>query len=1040
MRAQGLHVVLILAVLQPGRARADDAVDFSRDVRPILAERCFECHSADKRRGALRLDSRAALLEGGNTGPAIAPGDVRASLLMQRVRGEGGEARMPLNRAPLSDEQIELLTRWIEQGAAWPGPAGAARDEQQHWAYVKPTRGQPPRVEHDAWARNDVDRFVLARLEREGLQPSPAADEPALLRRVCLDLIGLPPTPAQMERFLADPSERAYERLVDELLGSPHYGERWARPWLDLARYADSNGYEKDRLRTMWPFRDWVIDALNRDLPFDVFTLEQLAGDMLPNATLAQKVASGFHRNSMLNEEGGVDPEEYRSFTVVDRANTTATVWLGSTIACAQCHNHKFDPFSQKDYYQFYAFFNNTPLEVRRDEVNDLFENSPKVRIPLPDEAELRARIAQLELLLSPDDPAVAAALAAWEQSVAAPVRWTVLDPREFAVEGGAVALGLPDRSILISGGNPDSATYRYAGSCRLPNVTAVRLEVLADDSLGPARGPGRTSHGNFVLTDFRLRAPQPSDLGADRGVPPWGVPAADYEQRTGGEYWAVAGAVDDDPRTGWAIMPEGGRDHVAIFPLQSPIASIAGVVELDFTLAQNFGAQHTIGRLRISATDDSGDVARDTLPAAVRADLAVAPASRSPEQRKRLYDGFIERSPQFRTLRSERAALQRRLDEAPTSLVMQELPQPRATHVQLRGNFLTPGDAVQPDVPRVLPPLPPGAPRDRVTLARWLTSPENPLTARVQVNRLWEAYFGRGLVETSEDFGTRGERPTHPELLDWLACEFVERGWSLKAIHRLIVTSATYRQSSCVTPALLHADPYNKLLARAPRIRLEAELVRDQALAIGGLLSPKVGGPSVMPLQPAGVWAAASSADNGRWRTSAGEDRFRRGLYTFWRRSSPYPAMVTFDAPNREVACTRRSRTNTPLQALTILNDPEFIAPAAGLAQRVLRDAPPDARARLALAFRLCLTRAPSEAESERLLAYLSDQLAHFRQEWAAAEALVATAVRQGGPARQDTAASGPAQAEAGSAAELAAWTMLANVLLNLDETLTRG
>ncbi len=763
---------------------ADGQISFERDVRPIFASACYDCHGPAKRKGQLRLDISAAALKGGNAGPIFTPGKPDESNLIDRILGRGDEQRMPLDRDPLPDACIKILTAWVEQGAIWPDD-GLPIDhgqEERHWAYVPPVRMEPPSPAETLkkWPKNPIDNFVLDEMTRHQLAPTAEAERSQLLRRVTLDLTGLPPTVEEANAYLADTRPDAYERLVDRLLASPRYGERWARPWLDLARYADSHGYEKDGGRSVWPYRDWVIDALNADMPFDQFTIEQIAGDLLPNPTHSQLIATGFHRNSMINEEGGVDAEEYRVNAVIDRANTTATVWLGATLGCAQCHDHKFDPYSQKDYYRFFAFFNTTEEESRLVSGSEMQEISPKLDVSGSDVTERRDAI--------------------------------------------------------------------------------IRLE-------------------SFVK------------------------------------------AVGDD-------APEAVR------------------AKKDLEVLRN-GQKPTV-----------------------------------------------------------------------TTLVMREQKTARQSHILNRGSFMSPGDPVEPGVPAALGSLPETSHATRADLAHWLVSGSNPVTARVTVNRLWELHFGRGIVETSEDFGTRGTPPVQPRLLDWLATELIAQKWSLKAIHRLIVTSATYRQAPRVTPAALEADSNNHFLARGPRFRLEAEIVRDQALSIGGLISLKMGGPPVFPVQPPGIWASPYSANN--WTTSEGEDLHRRAIYTYWRRSSPYPQFVSFDAPPRQVACTRRARTNTPLQALTTLNDPVFFEAAQGLAKRVL-DRPESER--LDFAMRACVCRSPTPQERDRLTALLQQQIENYRQHPGAAADVAGNA--------NNTGMGKP---------ELAAWTVVCNVLLNLDEVLTNG
>ncbi len=695
-------------------------VDFSRDIEPIFANRCYECHGEKKSKSSFRLDDKTRAFQGGDSGkPFLIPGKSSQSQIILRVAGlVNADEVMPATGERLTAQQIGLLEAWIDQGASWPDSL-----KPPHWAYVKPVRPALPKVRHSGWPRNAIDNFILARLEKEKLTPSEEADRVTLIRRLSLDLTGLPPSVEEVDAFVADKSEDAYGQLVDRLLASPHFGERWARVWLDLARYADSHGYEKDPPRSMWPYRDWVINAFNRNMPFDQFTIEQIAGDMLPNATQEQKIASGFNRNTMINTEGGVDPEQSRVETIVDRVNTTATVWLGSTLACAQCHNHKYDPFAQKEYYQFFAFFNNA--------------DEPKLDLPTAEqtarEKQLSSDVTRLEAEFKKATPELTAAQTAWET--------------------------------------------------KAKNDLALAAAVTNKESAGP--------------------------------------------------------------------------------DISSNIVSI----------------------------------------------LKVAGAARTAEQRDQISDYFRSQAPELKTVRDQLAEArkaQEELKEAiPTTLVMQERGEPRESHVLIRGNFLNPAERVYPGVPAILPPLPKGQPTNRLALARWLVSTDNPLTARVTMNRFWEQIFGRGLVETVEDFGTQGERPTHPELLDWMATEFMRRSWNMKAMLRLIVTSATYRQSSRSTPELIERDPYNRLYARAPRFRVSAEAVRDIALEASGLLSPKIGGPSVYPYQPDGVWTQLYSSD--QWATSKGEDKYRRGIYTFWRRTSAYPAFMSFDAPSRELICPRR-------------------------------------------------------------------------------------------------------------------------------------
>ncbi len=874
-------------LLWPALARgAENAVDFKRDVQPIFQARCTRCHGAEQQRSQLRLDSRTGALRGGMSGAVVLPGDSRGSALFQRITGVL-QPSMPFEGSPLPAEEIARIQTWIDAGA--PGAVDAEPPDQRHWAYRKPVRPEPPAVANAAWIRNPIDRFVLARLEREGLTPAPEANRETLIRRVSLDLVGLPPTLAEVDAFLADTSPDAYEKVVDRLLASPHYGERWARPWLDLARYADTNGYEKDRRRSAWMYRDWVIDALNQDLSFRDFTIQQIAGDMLPGATTAQKIATGFHRNTLLNQEGGIDVEEARWETLVDRVNTTAFTWLGSTVACAQCHNHKFDPISQKDYYRMMAFFDNAEYRVQGlgEVVTDKWIVEPDLELAPPEVLKKRDALkAEAEALKKTIDASdLGAEIAAWETALESrPPRWIVLRPVRFTSAYTAALEKKEDGSLLVSGPKPERDTYTVTVRTPGAAITALRLEALPDPSL-PASGPGRSSSGNFVLTRLGVRA-GPETIPLVRAV-------ADFSE----DGRSVAQAIDESEDSGWSIDGQQGRAHTAVFLPGKPIRAGGGT--LTVTLEHTAGSPgSTLGRFRLSATSSANPWGGIQVPEEIRKILDTAPMARTAEQTKVLTDYYRPLAASLDAPRARLAAVRRELEaiQIPTAMVLRERAgsEPPSTLLRVRGSYMSPGERVYAATPAFLPPIPEGRPRNRLGLAYWLVDEENPLTARVAVNRSWEQLFGRGLVLTSEDFGTQGEPPTHPELLDWLATTFTSQGWSAKKLHRLMVTSATYRQSSRATPALLERDPYNRLLARGPRFRVEAETVRDIALAVSGLLSPKVGGPSVFPDQPDGVWDNPYSKD--KWTLSEGEDRYRRSLST---RSSAGP---------RPIRCSPRS------------------------------------------------------------------------------------------------------------------------------------
>jgi mono/diheme cytochrome c family protein len=820
---------------QPDTAKLPPAargvMDFERDIRPIFQARCLSCHGTEKQKGGLRLDGRDGALKGSNSGTVITPGQSGASRLIHVVGGLDAETRMPPYGKPLSAAEVGRLRAWIDQGAKWPAEKTAARSVRvraKHWAFLRPERSVPPPVAQAGWVRNPIDAFILARLEAEKIAPAPEADRVTLIRRVSLDLLGLPPTPEQVAAFVNDHRPGAYERLVDRLLASPHHGERWGRHWLDLARYADSDGFEKDTGRPFaWRYRHWVIAALNRDLPFDQFTVEQLAGDLLPSATVEQKVATGFHRNTLTNKEGGVDPEQFRVEQVVDRVNTTAKVFLGVTLGCAQCHDHKYDPFSQREYYQMFAFFNSDR------EVN--------IPAPLP-EAEAR------------------------------------------------------DREIRIA----------------------------------------------FFKKEAALRDAIASYLA--RELP------------TSQQTWETT------------LKPEQ----------------------------------------------------KEKLPPNVRAILAVAGAERSEQQKTDMAAYYARIDRKLAGLRKALAAYRK---SGPATTQAQTLAQgpARKTHVLIRGDFLRPGVAADPGTPEVLSPLKASGKRTRLDLARWIVDPANPLTARVIVNWLWEHHFGRGLVATPEDFGTQGQKPSHPQLLDWLATEFIGQKWSLKAMHKLILTSATYRQSSRTRPELQQRDAHNTLLARQNRLRLEAEVIRDVALAASGLLVPRIGGPSVRPPQPSGI-SELTYAGSARWIESKGPDRYRRGLYTWFQRTSPYPMLMTFDSPDSNVCCVRRDRTNTPLQALTLLNDTVFTECAQALGRRILDLPAAKVEERIDYAFRLCLARRPATSELVLLRGLYEDLVRVCRKQPGEAARLL-----------------GKMKPNGVSIPEAAAWVALARTVMNLDEFVTR-
>lgn len=1048
-RLKLLNIALVswlVAALAGAAAAAEvQPIDFNRQVRPILSERCFLCHGPDagSREAELRLDVRESAVEDRGGYAAIAPSDAVASELLARVKAED-DSRMPPpgHGPPLPAEEVAVLERWIAEGAPYAG----------HWAFETPRRPDLPKVRQQAWVRNPIDQFVLARLEQEGLKPSAEAPRETLIRRLSLDLTGLPPGLEEVDRFLADDSPDAYEQLVDRLLASPHYGERMALPWLYAARYADTNGYQSDGARVMWRWRDWVIEAFNRNLPYDQFTVEQLAGDLLPGATLDQQIATGFNRNHRGNSEGGIIAEEYLVEYVVDRVETTAAVWLGLTAGCARCHDHKYDPLTQREFYQLYAYFNSIPELGRVVRVGN---SPPHVKSPTPAMQkqldQLDERLAAAQAQVERDQHALADAQTSWEAALPrdVPLDWTI-------TEGLVLHEPLDGTS---------------SGQVSVAN--AERKSPRAARYLGGALGASVEFDGGYSLV-LGERAgfdkEQPFTLAAWVHIPADGGGAViakmdDANSSTGYELFIEARRVQLNLVNRWlddalriesidALEPERWHHVAATYAAGENPASVR--LYIDGRLRKTRTLLATLSNpikteqpLRIGGRSQSGQfrgriddvrIYDRVLPvnevgviaAQRRVDeiAAIAEPRRSDSERAKIRACYLaEYAPaELIASQAEAAKAKRQRDtffeSIPTTMVMQELPEPKPAFLLTRGAYDRPGEQVERGVPSFLPPLRDEASNDRLALARWLVDPQHPLTARVTVNRFWQMLLGRGLVETSEDFGSQGQWPSHPELLDWLARELVDSGWDVKRFVRLIVTSATYRQSSQVTPQLVARDPANVLLARGARFRLSAELLRDQALAASGLLVPTIGGPSVKPYQPEGIWEEIGNV-GVRYDQGHGDDLYRRSLYTYWKRTAPPPSMMTFDATSREICTVRFSRTNTPLQALDLMNDVIYVEAARMLAERAMREASADPRERIAHAFRLVLARRPSEAELVVLTASHQRQLQHYTQHAEQAVALLKVGER-------------PADAKL-DPAELAALANVCGLILNLDEAVTK-
>lgn len=1024
------NLLLMPAVLLVFAVRFCSAaeVDFSRDIRPILSDKCFRCHGpdADNREADLRLDLREVAVETG----AIRPGDPKTSGILERIMSDDPDMVMPppSTDKTISPDETKLLQAWISAGAEY----------SDHWAFVPPKRPELPVVRNNKWIRNPIDRFITARLEAQQIRPGEPADRITLIRRLYLDLLGLPPAPAEVEAFVADKRDNAYQELVVRLLDSPHFGERWGRWWLDAARYADSDGYEKDKQRSVWFYRDWVINALNDDMPYNDFVIRQIAGDLLPQAVQADLVATGFLRNSMVNEEGGADPEQFRVEGMFDRMDAIGKSILGITTQCAQCHTHKYDPFSQREYYQMFAALNDF-----HEATATVFTRSQETQ-----RQKVLNGIAKIEEHLQGRMPDWKDRLQKWAAAETAKlVDWRTIVATDRPYEGQKFRL-LDDGSIVSESYAPTRANNTFSLKTTAENITAFRLDAQMHPQL-PRGGPGRSVYGTGALSSFEVSvapaaAPEKkqnikfvrawSDVNPERSDLP-----AFYRDKDPTKDTRVTGpieyAIDGDNKTAWSTDNGPGRRnqhrHAVFFP-EHPV-SMQGEVVLSLTLRQLHGGwnsddnqNYLLGRYRFSVTD-SDTVAESNLPSGIEGILRVPSAERTAEQNRQLFSAWRATVTEFAGDNAKIEELWQEFPETDSQLVVQQKLIPRPTHIFKRGDFLNVGEQVTAAAPAFLNSFPKSDEPDRLRFAKWLVADDAPTTARVIVNRIWQTYFGRGIVATPEDFGFQSPAPTHPQLIDWLAVELMENHWSLKHIHRLIVNSATYRQSSAASPQLRAQDPYNKLLARAPRMRVDAEVVRDIALAVSGLLDKTIGGPSVYPPAPDFLFQPPASYGPKQWKLSTDGQQYRRSLYVHGYRSAPFPALQLFDAPKGDAACVRRQRSNTPLQALVMLNEPQFVECARAMAARVLREGDQTDNERLQYAFRLCVSRSPTTSELVILQTLLDQQRERISANEIDVEQLIGTSPD---PGQQPTGQ---------SAYELAPWIVVCRAILNLDETITK-
>jgi len=1023
-------------------ASAQEHLQFNRDIRPILSEYCFQCHGPDEqqRQGGVRLDRYELATQPGDSGKAaIQPGNTAESELIRRIMTEETEEVMPPPETgkTLTPEQKAVLQKWVEEGAEYQG----------HWAFIAPVRPAVPLPEIADQYPSPIDRFLLQKLRAENQSFAPRADRETLLRRLSLDLIGLPPSIDETEAFLQDASPSAYERAVDRLLASPHYGERMALQWLDLARYADSNGFQVDSSRQQWPWRDWVIQAFNDNMPYDQFTIEQLAGDLLPDATLSQKVATGFNRNHRLNGEGGIIAEEWRVETVIDRVETTGTTWLALTLNCCRCHDHKYDPISQRDFYSLFAYFNNIAESGTLQ--GESRNTEPVLAVPSADqlrqaetyeqqirdaESELRGVEATLPELVAAWEPVFREQLASQKNP------WNTFRPTAVSATSGATLTPQSDGSYLAGGANPTHDIYEIKAPLSPGLFSGLLLECFPDPSL-PQQSVGRYPNGNFVLTrvEAEIHAPELASPIVARFT----HAEANYSQKG----WDIQATVQGNPSTGWAVDGPTRKEICRAMFLTDGGIEVPQNATITIRLVQQTLGQHNIGRFRLSATGlPRGTITLDgsSFPDSLRTILATADQQRSDAERRELQE-YYRRSADGPIL-----AAQQRLQKArqqltdfrnswPNVMVMQEIEKPRESFVLIRGEYDKRGEPVTAALPSIFPPLPAGEPNNRLGLARWIASRNHPLTARVWINRMWERLMGVGIVKTTENFGSQSEWPSHPELLDWLAVEFMEptpsnnateqgvQAWDMKRMLKMIVMSEAYQQSASRrnNEKLVEIDPDNRLFGRGSRFRLPGEILRDQALFVSGLLSSKIGGPSARPYMPEGVWDETSVyGDLRNYRHDQGDGLYRRGLYTVWKRTAAPPSMLIFDAPTREICTVSRSRTNTPLQALSLLNEVTFVEAARKLGERMLVHDQATPEGKLTYGFRLVTGRKPTSQELSVLVTGWHDDVAYYQEHPEAATKLLSH---------------GDSASAISPSADLAAYMLCGNLLLNLDESIMR-